>query len=322
MEQQLRRLQEEALQTIATADQRTLLTVRHTYLGKKGKLSQFTSRFPELREDERRVIGPIVNAVKIAITEALHDRERMLSAAPSEELDVTIPGIPPHRGSLHPLTRIIREAKQIFASLGFVAVDGPEVELDEYNFQKLNLHKDHPARDAQDTYYITEEALLRTHTSPMQIRYMETHKPPLRALFPGRVYRRDQIDATHLPSFFQLEGLLVDEQTSMSDLIGVLHHFTQRMFGQERRIRVYGHYFPYTEPSIEVEMQDEHGEWLEILGAGMVHPQVLRNVHIDPKQFRGWAFGMGPERLAMLKWGIGDIRSFYTGDLRFLEQFR
>lgn len=322
MEQKLLRLQQEAIGAIAKADRDTLPVLRQKLLGKKGTLSGFIKILPTLSESERRTIGPHVNTLKRAIEKALTDRLEELALLPQEELDVTVPGTRPAIGYLHPLTLIINEAKKIFGSLGFVSLEGPEVELDEYNFQKLNLHKDHPARDVQDTYYLTEEQLLRTHTSPMQIRYMETHQPPLRAIFPGRVYRRDQIDATHLPSFYQLEGLLVDDQTSMSDLIGVLHHFVERMFGRGRAIRVYGHYFPYTEPSIEIEMRGENGSWMEILGAGMVHPAVLRNVNIDPQRYRGWAFGMGPERLAMLKWSIADIRSFYTGDLRFLEQFR
>lgn len=316
----LTKLTSQAISGIARANRVKLLNIQMQYLGKNGTLTHATKQLAHAPKEERKALGIKINEVKHTILAALKEREMALTRK-EPAIDTTVPGTKHTVGHLHPITHIVEEAREIFASIGFVMVDGPEVELDSYNFQKLRLHKDHPARDTQDTYYIAQDVLLRTHTSPMQIRYMETHKPPLRAIFPGRVYRRDQIDATHLPGFFQLEGLLVDHKTSMSELIGVLHYFVQRLFGQDRKIRIYGHYFPYTEPSIEVEMRHSDGRWMEILGAGMVHPEVLTNCHIDPTEFRGWAFGMGPERLAMLKWEISDIRSFYSGDLRFLEQF-
>lgn len=321
MQDKINSLLKDAIARISASDNTSLSALRQHYLGKQGVLSSFAADLPSLPPNKRKDFGTFFNQAKKLITEALDKRELQAKEQLASNLDITRPGHKPTIGHLHPITHIIREAKEIFGSLGFVCVDGPEVELDIYNFQKLRLHKDHPARDSQDTYYVTDDQLLRTHTSNMQVRYMEAHKPPLRAIFPGRVYRRDQIDATHLPGFYQLEGLLVDQNTSMSDLIGTLSYFIERLFGQGREIRIYGHHFPYTEPSIEIEMKHDNGQWMEILGAGMVHPEVLENVDLDPKKYRGWAFGMGPERLAMLKWGITDIRSFYTGDIRFLEQF-
>ncbi len=241
--------------------------------------------------------------------------------APVEQkfFDPTIPGKKPAIGSLHPITKIINEVEAIFQRFGFSVASGPEVEWDEINFQKLLLGPDHPSRDTQETYYFDEKRLLRVHTSSVQIRYMSDHKPPIRIIVPGRVYRRDNIDATHLPSFHHIEGLLVDDRTKLSDLLGMLEYTAKQLFGHDRKVRFYGHNFPYTEPSLEVEAQNEKGKWLEILGCGMVHPQVLENCGIDSKKYRGWAFGMGADRLAMLKYGITDIRELYGGNLKFLN---
>ncbi|HEY4694384.1 MAG TPA: phenylalanine--tRNA ligase subunit alpha [Candidatus Nanoarchaeia archaeon] len=309
-----------------------LETVRIKYLGRRqGIITNLFKEIPKLSLKDKKALVPSLNSLKQEAESSIEEKSASLEGTPKvskaktvSSVDVddpTVPGIKPQVGHEHPTIKVINEIKEIFHYLGFGWQDGPEVEFDLYNFQKLRLHKDHPARDTQQTYYLTEETLLRTQTSNMQIRYMENHKPPLRMLFPGRVYRREQIDATHLPSFYQVEGLLVDKKTTMSDLIGVIDFFAKKMFGKKTKIRVYGHHFPYTEPSIEVEVLHSSGRWLEIMGAGMVHPEVLKNCRIDPKVYRGWAFGMGPERIAMLKYGIGDIRLFYSNDLTFLEQF-
>lgn len=308
--------------------------IRIEYLGRKnGLVMELFSQIPKLSLNQKRTLVPLLNQFRLKVESLIASQNTGSKASnlpkinlTSENrdiytLDPTIPAPKTQIGRSHPTLKIIDEIKEIFHYLGFSWEDGPEIEFDSYNFQKLRLHKDHPARDTQQTYYIDEEVLLRTQTSSMQIRYMEKHNPPLRMLFPGRVYRREQIDATHLPAFYQLEGLLVDKKTTMTELIGVLDFFVKKMFGPETKTRIYGHHFPYTEPSIEVEVLHKNGKWLEILGAGMVHPEVLKNCQIDPKIYRGWAFGMGPERIAMLKYGIEDIRLFYANELTFLEQF-
>lgn len=303
--------------------------LRIRYLGRKqGLLQTLYAQIPSFSLNQKKTIVPALNLLKQKIEKTFSTEtpvsKKKTDSSPIADFyatDPTSPGEKPKIGHTHPTIKIIDEIKQIFAYLGFDWTDGPEVEFDSYNFQKLRLHKDHPARDTQQTYYLNEEVLLRTQTSSMQIRYMESHKPPIRMLFPGRVYRREQLDATHLPAFYQIEGLLVSESAKMTDLIGVLNYFAKRMFGENTRVRFYGHHFPYTEPSIEVEVLYKNGKWLEILGAGMVHPEVLKNCGIDPKKYRGWAFGMGPERIAMLKYGIEDIRLFYSNERKFLDQF-
>lgn len=217
------------------------------------------------------------------------------------------------------MTKIFHEVEDVFKHFGFSVATGPEIEWDEINFQKLLLGPDHPSRDTQETYYFNPKQLLRVHTSSVQIRYLEKHQPPIRIISPGRVYRRDTIDTTHLPSFHQIEGLMVDDRTTLTDLLGMLEYTVKQLFGEERQVRFYGHHFPYTEPSLEVEMKDKQGKWVEILGCGMVHPQVLENCGVDSRKYQGWAFGMGADRLAMLKYGVQDIRSLFSGDLRFLK---
>lgn len=302
---------------------KNLQDLKVKYLGRKsGLVTKLTEQLPKLKIEEKRQFGPLINNLKREVEQLSNQKPKKESS--KDPFDVTQPGLTPAIGRLHPTTQIINQIKDIFHYLGFTFVDGPEVELDLYNFQKLRLHPDHPSRDTQQTYYLSEDqsTLLRTHTSNMQVRYMEKHQPPLRILSPGRVYRRDASDSTHLPSFYQLEGLLVDEDARLSDLIGILDFFAKRLFGPEAKVRVYGHNFPYTEPSIELEVYyPKLKKWVELLGAGMVHPEVLENAGIDSKKYRGWAFGMGPERIAMLKYGIEDIRLLYSGDLRFLEQF-
>ena len=297
--------------------------LRVRYLSRKsGKLTKITNQIPKLPISQRVGVGTKIKKIRFEIEKILLAVYSELKKPTSESgVDVTIPGKKVKTGKLHPVTHVIEEIKEIFHYLGFTWTDGPEVESDLYNFQKLNMPPDHPARDVQQTYYINKDVLLRTHTSNMQVRYLEKNKPPVRVLFPGRVYRRDMPDATHLPSFYQLEGLLVDQVTSMTDLLGSLDFFAKRFFGRKSKIRVYGHHFPYTEPSIEVEVYHPKKGWIEVLGAGMVHPNVLKNAHINPDKYRGWAFGMGPDRLVMLKYGIEDIRILYNNDLRFLNQF-
>ena len=297
--------------------------LRIKYLGRKGGiLPKITQQIPRLPTSQRAGVGTRVKNIRSLIEEALNTETYQQQESGSENrVDVTAPGKIFETGRIHPLTHVIEEIKEIFHYLGFTWADGPEVENDAYNFQFLNIPPGHPARDTQQTYYLTNDLLLRTHTSNMQVRYLEKHKPPIRVLFPGRVYRRDMPDATHLPSFYQLEGLLVDETTSMTDLLGSLDFFVRSFFGKRSKTRVYGHHFPYTEPSLEVEVFHPKKGWIEILGAGMVHPKVLKNAKINSNRYRGWAFGMGPDRLVMLKYGIDDIRILYNNDLRFLNQF-
>lgn len=325
----LKKIETEAKKKIIDAETRDELEkIRIDFLGRKqGSLNSLFKEIPSLSLEEKRSLVPKLNELKNILENALSTKEKSLaqptkkSFLPEKEFsDPSLPGVKPKIGHSHPALLVVEEIKEIFKYLGFSWVDGPEVETDLYNFQKLRLHPDHPARDTQQTYYVGEN-LLRTHTSSMQIRYLEKHKPPVRMLFPGRVFRREAIDATHLPGFLQIEGLLVDREASMTDLIGILSFFAKRLFGEKTKIRVYGHHFPYTEPSIEVEVLYKGKKWLEILGAGMVHPEVIQNAGLSPRRYRGWAFGMGPERIAMLKYGIEDIRLFYSSNLEFLKQF-
>jgi len=295
--------------------------LRIKYLGRKGEINKLLKDLPELDPKLRSNYGTTVNQAKNQIEMAINEKTKQSSMVKinQEFFDPTVPGKPALTGALHPITKIFHEVEDIFGKFGFSTATGPEVEWDEINFQKLLLGPDHPSRDTQETYYFDEKRLLRVHTSSVQVRYMESHQPPIRIVVPGRVYRRDTIDATHLPSFHQIEGLMVDDKTVLTDLLGMLEHFAKQLFGNKRKVRFYGHHFPYTEPSLEVEVQMENGKWLEILGCGMVHPQVLENCGINSKKYQGWAFGMGAERLAMLKYGISDIRSLYEGDINFLN---
>ncbi len=320
------------------ATSRDLEQVRVKYLGKKGLLTQLLRSMPALPTAERPVVGREANEAKTEIEAALAERlaavekvERRARLA-ADVVDLTLPGRRVVPGSLHPLTRTLDEIIDVFLGLGFAVADGPEVESDYYNFEALNIPKDHPARDMQDTFYVADEVLLRTHTSPVQIRTMLAQKPPVRIIVPGRVYRRDPFDMTHSPVFHQVEGLAVDRNISMGDLKGTLELFARELFGPGSRIRFRPSFFPFTEPSAEVDVLCflckgagcrvcKASGWLEILGSGMVHPQVLRTVGYDPEEVTGWAFGMGVERIAMLKYGIDDLRLFFENDLRFLSQF-
>jgi phenylalanyl-tRNA synthetase alpha chain len=341
MQEQLRKMEEEALQRIRrAAGFAELKEIRVQYLGKKGEITQILRGMAGLSPDERPQVGNVANQVKEELVRALREREDTLKEEERqadyirEALDVTLPGIPLRQGHPHPITLVMEEIKGIFMGMGFRVVDGPELETDYYNFEALNIPKDHPARDMQDSFYLAEELLLRTHTSPVQARVMEMLVPelPIRVIVPGKVYRRDD-DATHSFMFHQVEGLAVDRKISLSDLKGTLLSFARQMFGPKQKVRLRPSYFPFTEPSAEVDiscvMCDGQGcrvcgstGWLEILGSGMVHPRVFQMSGYDPDEVTGFAFGMGVERVAMLKYGIDDLRMFYVNDLRMLRQFR
>ncbi len=312
--------------------------VRVKYLGKKGELTGVLRQMGKLSPEERPVIGELANEVRADIEKKLADAKvkieelKLQQQLKNEVLDVTMPGKDFSAGSLHPLTQVLNEIKDIFIGLGFEVAAGPEVELDYYNFEALNIPKDHPARDTQDTFYVSDNVVLRTQTSPVQIRVMEQKKPPIRIIAPGRVYRSDAVDATHSPVFHQIEGLVVDRGVTMADLKGTLETVAKQLYGEDARIRFRPHHFPFTEPSAEVDVSCFacggegcrlcKGEgWIEILGAGMVHPQVLRNCDIDPEEYSGFAFGLGLERIVMRRFDIQDIRMFFENDMRFLKQF-
>ena len=326
---------------LSVADEKTLNNLRTVMLGNKGELTEILKGMKDLTNEERPVIGALANAfrdefgAKFEAKKVEIEQAVMNAALESETLDVTLPGKAQKKGSRHILTQTQEEIEEIFLGMGYEIVDGYEVETDHYNFERMNLPKDHPARDMQDTFYITNEVLLRTHTSPMQARTMDAHdfsKGGLRMIAPGRVYRRDTDDATHSHQFHQIEGLVVDKNITMADLKGTLDLVMKKMFGQDRELRWRPSYFPFTEPSVEVDISCfkcggkgcnvcKHTGWIEILGAGMVHPNVLEMSGLDSSVYSGFAFGLGQERIAMLRYGINDIRGFYQGDVRFLEQF-
>jgi len=314
-------------------DLSALERLRLEVLGRKGTLAQLFKGLGSLSAEERPEVGKVLNEARARLEGAFETARERLTFASVKGLavDVTLPGRVPQLGRLHPITQVSLEIASIFQRLGFEVAEGPEVELDYYNFEALNIPKDHPARDMQDTFYISDSILLRTHTSPIQVRVMEKRKPPVRVIAPGKVYRRDS-DITHSPMFHQVEGLMVDKDVSFGDLKGILAVFVHQMFGPEVGLRFRPSFFPFTEPSAEVDIQcvicggggcrvcKETG-WLEILGSGMVDPEVFKMVGYDPDEVTGFAFGMGVERIAMLKFGINDLRLFFENDLRFLEQF-
>ena len=337
MKEKLQQIKEAALSELKAADCDTE-ALRVSYLGKKGELTAVLRGMGALTPEERPVVGQMANEVRAEIEAALtvrvaEEKEKALNdRLAREKLDVTMPGTPSRMGHQHPLTRAQREMEEIFIGMGFEIAEGPEVEYDYYNFKALNIPENHPARDTQDTFYITDNILLRSQTSPVQVRVMEKQTPPIRVISPGRVYRSDALDATHSPLFHQMEGLVVDKGITMSDLKGTLETFAKKMFGEETKIRFRPHHFPFTEPSAEVDVSCFvcggkgcrvcKGEgWIEILGAGMVHPFVLENCGIDPEVYSGFAFGMGLERVTMTRYGIDDSRLFYENDERFLKQF-
>ncbi len=337
MKEKLLEIKAEALNQIASPDC-DLEQIRIKYLGKKGELTAVLRGMGALSAEERPVVGQLANEVRANIEEAIAKKSSELKEKAlaeqllRERIDVTMPGKAPAMGHIHPLTKVQRELEDIFIGMGFSIVEGPEVEYDYYNFQALNIPPNHPARDTQDTFYITDNILLRSQTSPVQVRAMEKIKPPIRIISPGRVYRSDAVDATHSPLFHQLEGLVVDKGITMGDLKGMLETFAKSLFGESTRLRFRPHHFPFTEPSAEVDVSCFvcggkgcrlcKGEgWMEILGAGMVHPFVLSNCGIDPEVYSGFAFGLGIERIAMTRYRIDDMRHLYENDTRFLEQF-
>ncbi len=337
MKEILQKIRSEALERINSADA-DLEALRVRYLGKKGELTAVLRGMAGLSPEERPVVGQLANKVRAEIENAIAERtaaqkQKALEAQLlAERVDVTAPGAAPAIGHNHPLTVVRRDLEEIFLGLGFSIAEGPEVEYDYYNFQALNIPENHPARDTQDTFYITDNILLRSQTSPVQVRVMEKQKPPIRIVSPGRVYRSDDVDATHSPLFHQFEGLVVDRGITMGDLKGMLELFAKNMFGADTRIRFRPHHFPFTEPSAEVDVSCFacggkgcrlcKGEgWIEILGAGMVHPHVLSGCGIDPEEYSGFAFGLGIERIALLKYHIDDMRLLYENDIRFISQF-
>ena len=322
----LRDLLARALDEVAGApDERGLDDVRIRYLGKKGEVTQQLKRLGSLPAEARPAAGQAINEAKQRLQEALGRRgtelqqEQLAQRLARERIDITLPGRGQRRGGLHPVTLTLQEIERLFVETGYTVVDGPEIEDDYHNFAALNIPEHHPARAMHDTFYCNADLLLRTHTSNVQIRYMNENPPPLRVIAPGRVYRCDS-DMTHTPMFHQVEGILVDEGVTFAHLKGVLEDFAGHIFGAGVRTRFRPSYFPFTEPSAEVDIMGDKG-WLEILGCGMVHPTVLENVGIDSRKYSGFAFGMGVERIAMLRYGINDIRTFFENDLRFLRQF-
>ncbi len=339
MKTQLEQIKSQAISELETApDLAALDAVRVKYLGKKGELTAILKQMGGLSAEERPVIGQLANKIRGEIEATLEVKLRELEAKAlnqkleNETLDVTMPGKTSSKGGLHPLSIVLEDMIDIFRSMGFDVVDGPEVETDYYNFEALNVPADHPARDMQDTFYFGDGVLLRTQTSAAQIRTMETRKPPIRIICPGRVYRADEVDATHSPVFHQIEGLVVDKNITMCDLKGTLEQFAHEIYGEDTTIRFRPSFFPFTEPSVEVDVSCTacggkgcrvcRGEgWIEILGAGMVHPRVLAGCGIDPEEYSGFAFGIGLDRLTTTKYKISDIRLLFENDLRFLEQF-
>ncbi len=341
MEQKLRALREESLKAIGEVGALDALeALRVKYLGKKGELTAVLKQMGKLSAEERPVMGQLANQIREELTQAIDNARASLGEAAldarllAETTDVTIPGREVRIGRQHPLNKVISEAKEIFIGMGFTIAEGPEVELSSYNFDRLNTEEGHPARDRQDTFYFDDddEVLLRTQTSPVQVHVMETQPLPIRIISPGRVYRKDEVDATHSPMFHQIEGLVVDEGITFADLKGTLNELVHRLYGPSTRTRFRPHHFPFTEPSCEVDVQcfECHGEgcrvckgegWIEVLGAGMVHPRVLAGCGIDPEEYSGFAFGVGLERLAMRRFSISDLRLMFENDVRFLRQF-
>lgn len=321
----LRKIEEDLkLELSQTLNSQVLEELKVKYLGRKGLFVSLSSGISELTPDQKRLAGQEVNRVKRAMESLFSDKEKDLSASVSETqtaFDYTMPGTFRAPGHLHPLTQVILDITTIFKNLGFSLVDGPEVETEHYNFEALNIPANHPSRDGFDTFYLDSGKLLRSQTSTVQIHVMEKVKPPLKIIAPGKVFRPDATDATHSFMFHQIEGLMVDEGVSFSDLKGILLSFANQFFGEGTQLRFRPHFFPFTEPSAEIDIYSPKRGWLEILGAGVVHPNVLRAVKINPKKYTGFAFGMGVERIAMLKYGVEDIRHFFENDVRFLRQF-
>jgi phenylalanyl-tRNA synthetase alpha chain len=339
LEKKIKKIKEEIIfKSNSVNNLKDIEKIKVEYLGRKGLVTLLLRRLGELSTQERPKIGQLLNQTKREIEELLKiktieiEKLEKNKKLKEESIDVTLPGKKSDRGTIHPINLVLKKTEEIFLSIGFKIEEGPEVELDYYNFEALNIPKDHPARDDQDSFYLNREILLRTHTSPVEIRVMEKQQPPVRIIATGKCYRRDAADSTHSPMFHQVEGLAVDKDITFGDLKGVLTVFVHRMFGEDRKVRFRPGYFPFTEPSAEVDVSCLlcHGKgcracgysgWLEIMGAGMTDPAVFNMVGYDPEKYSGFAFGMGVERIAMLKYGINDIRLFFENDLRFLKQF-
>ncbi len=339
MKDKINQIKENAITEVEKSDDLTKLdSVRVKYLGKKGELTLVLRGMGSLSPEERPIIGSLVNDARDIIEKQIEDKVKEVKnkileeKLKTERIDITMPSKKVELGSVHPITQIINDVKEIFIGLGYEIAEGPEIELATYNFDKLNTPPEHPARDVQDTFYITDDIVLRSQTSPMQARVMENQKPPIKIICPGTVYRSDSVDATHSPVFHQIEGLVVDKNISMSDLKGTLEIFAKKCLGEKTKIRFRPHHFPFTEPSAEADVSCFvcggkgcrvcKGEgWIELLGCGMVHPNVLRNCGINPEEYSGFAFGFGVERIAMAKFGIDDMRLLYENDVRFLKQF-
>ena len=339
MKEKLEQIKVSVEEALKNADaMEALENIRIKFMGKKGELTAVLKGMGKLSPEERPKIGALANEIRQRLEKEIEEKKAAIAAAieakklEEEVIDVTMPGKRNNEGKLHPLTQVMNELKEIFMGMGFSVADGPEVEYDYYNFEALNIPKNHPARDTQDTFYIADNIVLRTQTSGMQVRVMEKTKPPIRIIAPGKVYRSDTQDATHSPVVHQIEGLVVDKNITMADLKGTLEMFVKKLYGEQTRVRFRPHHFPFTEPSAEMDYSCFNcggkgcsvckGEgWIEILGCGMVHPKVLANCGIDPEEYTGFAFGIGLERIAMGKYSINDLRLFFENDLRFLEQF-
>ena len=339
MKEQLEKIKSEALAKIDASDALEKLNeIRVAYLGKKGELTTVLKSMKDVAPEERPKVGQMVNEVRALIEERLEETKTALARKAREEqmkrevIDVTLPAKKANTGHKHPNTIALEEVERIFVGMGYEVVEGPEVEYDLYNFEKLNIPKGHPARDEQDTFYINDSILLRSQTSPVQARVMEKQKPPIRMIAPGRVFRSDEVDATHSPSFHQIEGLVIDKHITFADLKGTLAEFARELFGEDTKVKFRPPHFPFTEPSAEVDVSCfkcggkgcrfcKGSGWIEILGCGMVHPHVLEMCGIDPEEYTGFAFGVGLERIALLKYEIDDMRLLYENDIRFLKQF-
>ena len=339
MKEQLEKIKAEALAKIEASDALEKLNdIRVAYLGKKGELTSVLKSMKDVAPEDRPKVGQMVNDARALIEAKLEETKNKLARLAREEqmkrevIDVTLPAKKNHVGHSHPNTIALEEVERIFIGMGYEVVEGPEVEYDKYNFEKLNIPKGHPARDEQDTFYINDSVVLRSQTSPVQVRTMETRKPPIRIIAPGRVFRSDEVDATHSPSFHQIEGLVIDKNITFADLKGTLAEFARELFGEETKVKFRPHHFPFTEPSAEVDVSCfkcggkgcrfcKGSGWIEILGCGMVHPHVLEMCNIDPEEYSGFAFGVGLERIALLKYEIDDMRLLYENDVRFLKQF-
>ncbi|NLL31269.1 MAG: phenylalanine--tRNA ligase subunit alpha [Clostridiales bacterium] len=339
MQEKLMEIKENALKSLEEANSTSSLDeVRVKYLGKKGELTTILRSMGGLSKEERPIVGKLVNEIKAEleakieeVAKAIKEKEREAKLA-SEVIDISLPGRKKVIGKRHPLELTLKSMEDIFISMGFTVEEGPEVELDYYNFEALNIPKNHPARSEQDTFYINDDIVLRTQTSPVQIRVMENQEPPIKMIGPGKVYRSDSVDATHSPIFYQMEGLVIDKGVTFADLKGTLELFAKKMFGDSVKTKFRPHHFPFTEPSAEMDATCfvcggkgckvcKNSGWIELLGCGMVHPQVLRNCGIDPEVYSGFAFGFGVDRMVMLSYGIDDIRLLYESDMRFLDQF-